>query len=118
MNEQCEIMRDLIKEQVGKSNAIKSKTLEVLFSTKGASVRRMINILRRHGYPICSSKSGYWWAASVEEIEKTKEHLQGRMFGLKGAIKGLESYIAQQREQEIRQMVKDRQMELTDYGII
>jgi hypothetical protein len=118
MSETCEILLELLQDQVGKENAVKSKQLEILFSMKGATIRGLINTLRRHGNPICSGREGYWFASSIEEVEKTKEHLQGRMFGLKGALKGLEMYVSQQREKELREMVKNRQLELTDYGII
>ena len=54
----------------GEERAIHSKELEALFSLTGRSLRRLVSKLRKEEIPICSSKDGYFYARTQEEIRK------------------------------------------------
>jgi hypothetical protein len=41
-------------------------------------IRAAIRELRRRGEPVCSGKAGYWWAESVEELERSCRRLDDR----------------------------------------
>ena len=53
----------LKKYHTGKEKAVPSTELEQLFSVNGRNLRRKINRLRQDGVPICSDRSGYYFAA-------------------------------------------------------
>ena len=59
----------------GETNAATSRELECIFSIKGIEVRQMVNRLRRKGIPIASSGSGYFYAATEQEVRATIAHL-------------------------------------------
>ncbi len=74
---------------LGAPNAATSRELEVAFSIKGIEVRQLVNGLRRAGIPIASSGSGYYYAASEQEVRATIAHLTRRISGIAAAISGL-----------------------------
>jgi len=61
---------------------------ECIFSIKGIEVRQMVNRLRRKGIPIASSGSGYFYAATEQEVRATIAHLTRRISGIAAAILG------------------------------
>ena len=61
----------LKKYHTGKEKAVPSTELEQLFSLNGRNLRRKINRLRQDGVPICSDRSGYYFAANQEEVNAT-----------------------------------------------
>lgn len=65
----------------------------------GAGLRRIINILRSAGYPVCSDVNGYWYATDKMELSKTIEALEGRAIKIfeatAGMKKTLEKWIAE-----------------------
>ena len=67
----------------GESNAATSRELECVFSIKGIEVRQMVNRLRRKGIPIASSGSGYFYAATEQEVRATIAHLTRRISGIR-----------------------------------
>ena len=73
----------------GESNAATSRELECIFSIKGIEVRQMVNRLRRKGIPIASSGSGYFYAATEQEVRATIAHL------IAAAIAGLNQSLEQ-----------------------
>ena len=79
----------------GESNAATSRELECIFSIKGIEVRQMVNRLRRKGIPISSSGSGYFYAATEQEVRATIAHLTRRISGLAAAISGLNRSLEQ-----------------------
>lgn len=70
----------------GESNAATSRELECVFSIKGIEVRQMVNRLRRKGVPIASSGSGYFYAATEQEVRATIAHLTRRISGLNRSL--------------------------------
>ena len=63
----------------GASNAATSRELELTFGIKGIQVRHMVNALRRDGVPIASNGSGYFYAATDQEVRATIAHLTHRI---------------------------------------
>lgn len=61
-----------------KHNPIVSAELERRFELSGASIRDAIRELRRKGFPIASSNSGYFYADNYLELEPTITDLEGR----------------------------------------
>ena len=67
-----------------------SRELELTFGIKGIQVRHMVNALRRDGVPIASNGSGYFYAATDQEVRATIAHLTRRISGIAAAIRGLD----------------------------
>lgn len=59
-------------------NPVYSLKLEELFNLSGSNVRDIVRELRREGFPIANSKSGYYYAESFEQIKGTVNDLEGR----------------------------------------
>lgn len=74
----------------GALNAATSRELELTFGIKGIQVRHMVNALRRDGVPIASNGSGYFYAATDQEVRATIAHLTRRISGIAAAIRGLD----------------------------
>jgi hypothetical protein len=77
------VMRNL-KSHVGEAEAISSESLALWLKTAGFAnvpdlqrkVRDIIHDLRQEGTPICSrAGKGYFWPASLEEVEATHQYL-------------------------------------------
>lgn len=75
---------------MGVLNAATSRELELTFGIKGIQVRHMVNALRRDGVPIASNGSGYFYAATDQEVRATIAHLTKRISGIAAAIRGLD----------------------------
>ena len=75
---------------MGTLNAATSRELELTFGIKGIQVRHMVNALRRDGVPIASNGSGYFYAATDQEVRATIAHLTRRISGIAAAIRGLD----------------------------
>ena len=73
----------------GASNAATSRELECAFGIKGKELRDAVNALRREGVPIASNGSGYFYAATEQEVRATIAHLTHRIGGIAAAIRGL-----------------------------
>ena len=71
---------------MGALNAATSRELELTFGIKGIQV----NALRRDGVPIASNGSGYFYAATDQEVRATIAHLTRRISGIAAAIRGLD----------------------------
>jgi len=54
-----------------------------------ANVRSIIHALRVKGYPICSSRKGYWYAQSTLELSKYISQLQGRISKIQKVVDSL-----------------------------
>ena len=67
---------------MGALNAATSRELELTFGIKGIQVRHMVNALRRDGVPIASNGSGYFYAATDQEVWATIAHLTRRISGM------------------------------------
>ena len=75
--------------------AATSRELERTFSIKGTELRQLVNQLRRAGIPIASNSSGYFYAATEQEVRATIGHLTRRISGIAAAIHGLNSSLEQ-----------------------
>jgi hypothetical protein len=63
----------------------------------GIRLRKIVNWLRRSGYPVCSdTHNGYYWASSandiIECIKSNKERADGILAANEGLKKGLQKY--------------------------
>ena len=74
----------------GAANAATSRELERAFGAKGKELRDAVNALRRKGIPIASNGSGYFYAATEQEVRATIAHLTRRISGIAAAIRGLD----------------------------
>ena len=68
---------DLIKKH-REDNPIYSGKLEEIFEVNGSNVRDIVRELRRDGFPIANSKSGYYYATCFKQIEDTINDLEAR----------------------------------------
>lgn len=73
----------------GKENAVKSPELEIIFHMKGTEIRKTVNNSRRRGFPICSGRTGYYYATTAEDLQKTVANLDGRIRKIEAAKEGL-----------------------------
>ena len=53
--------------------------------------------LRRDGVPIASNGSGYFYAATDQEVRATIAHLTRRISGIAAAIRGLDRTLERER---------------------
>jgi len=79
----------LRRYHLGEQNAVTSRELESAFGVQGIELRNLINTLRRSGVPIASSGSGYFYAATEQEVRATIAHMTHRISGIAAAIHGL-----------------------------
>ena len=79
----------LRRYHLGEGCAITSKKLEAAFSVRSKELRDAVNRLRRKGFPIASSSSGYFYAAAEQEVRTTITHMTHRISGIASAIRGL-----------------------------
>ena len=72
----------------GASNAATSWELVCAFGVKGKELRDAGNALRREGVPIASNGSGYFCAATEQEVRATNAHKTHRISGIAAALRG------------------------------
>ena len=68
------IAKHLKEYHCGELRVVPSRELEAAFQIRGPDLRRTINCLRWDGIPICSSDSGYYYADTEEELQRTIRH--------------------------------------------
>lgn len=85
----------LERYHLGALCAATSRELERTFSIKGTELRQLVNQLRRAGIPIASNGSGYFYAATEQEVRATIGHLTRRISGIAAAIHGLNRSLEQ-----------------------
>lgn len=73
----------------GEQAAVTSRALEEIFHIRGPDLRRRINRLRGEGVPICSFDSGYYYAGTEEELQRTVRQLRSRIKKIAHAERGL-----------------------------
>ena len=73
----------------GEQAAVTSRTLEALFHIRGPDLRRAVNRLRGEGVPICSFDSGYYYAETEDELQRTVRQLRSRIRKIARAERGL-----------------------------
>lgn len=79
----------LKRYHLGVPRAATSRELERTFAVTGKELRQLVNRLRREGVPIASDGSGYYYAATEQEVRATIAHLTRRISGIAAAIHGL-----------------------------
>lgn len=79
----------------GAQSVISSRELEATFHIRGPDLRRLINSLRGDGIPICSSDSGYYYAGTEEELQRTIRQLRSRIKKIAHAERGLTKALEQ-----------------------
>lgn len=79
----------------GEQAAVTSRELEGIFRIRGPDLRRRINLLRGNGIPICSCDSGYYYAATEEELLHTIRQLRSRIKKIAYAERGLTKALSQ-----------------------
>jgi biotin operon repressor len=69
----------VLSRHIGKGNGIGVKQLALQLDTKERHVRTLVSELRDEGHAICGTpKSGYYIAATPEELEETCTFLHNR----------------------------------------
>lgn len=96
---------------LGEAGAVTSRELEAAFSVRGKEVRDAVNRLRRKGVPIASSSSGYFYAATEQEVRHTIAHMTNRISGIAAAIRGLNRSLDKFDTAQLRISEQDEQRE-------
>lgn len=68
---------------------IRERSLASGYKLAGSDICAMVNYLRRNGYPIASTKYGYFWANSIGELETTIKHMAERIASMQDAVEGM-----------------------------
>ena len=93
--EDKQLAEHLRRYHLGEDSAATSRELEAAFSVRGKELRDAVNRLRRRGVPIASSSSGYFYAATEQEVRATIAHMTNRISGIAAAIRGLNKSLEQ-----------------------
>lgn len=89
------IAEHLKEYHCGEQSVVSSRELEATFQIRGPDLRRIINRLRGDGVPICSSDSGYYYASTEEELQRTIRQLRSRIKKIAHAERGLTKALEQ-----------------------
>ena len=89
MSKRQEIHDYLKSNHTGRDRAIYSRELQHLFGLDGRNIRRTISKLRQDGVPICSGDTGYYYAASQDEVNETVKRLNQLVTKVSNARTGL-----------------------------
>lgn len=81
--------------QMEETGAALARRLEI----SGNELRREVNLLRRRGCPVGSSRTGYFCAVTAGEVYSTIRQLRQMAAGLEAAIQGLERCLEDYRPQ-------------------
>lgn len=84
----CEYLR---RFHTGRERAIFSRELQQMFDIDGRNLRRKINELRQEGVPICSDETGYYYASSQSELDRTIGRLSEMLSRISNSREGLRS---------------------------
>ena len=82
-------MEQLLRLLMEERKPIKSKEIKKLIGLSDVVVRKYVNALRVMGYPVCSSRNGYYISYTKKEVLKTIHNLENRVMGMNTAINGL-----------------------------
>ncbi len=80
----------LMKNHMGREKAVSSRMLEAAFQLSGREIRKCINSLRCNGFLICSDTTGYYYAATQQEINNTVKRLNSLSSKIADAKNGLQ----------------------------
>ena len=87
-NDLLEYLQDHHTEEI---NAVGARELSILFNATQRGIRALVTDLRKEGYPVCSSNSGYWYSEDPEDIEKTVARMEAQMDKMEQAVAGLKA---------------------------
>lgn len=69
---------------------VSSCKLSKMFGVSDVQIRKIINIARGNGCPICTNPNGYYYSESCTDIQKTIDSLNHRIQGIQNAVNGLQ----------------------------
>ncbi len=84
------LLRYLKEAHTGRTRQITGAELGKRLSLSDTELRKRVNRLRQKGVPVCSDRSGYFYAANAAEIYATIRQLERMVGGLMAAMEGLE----------------------------
>lgn len=84
----------LKKHHNGADKAASSGVLEAAFAVTGREIRTAVNALRTGGEPICSDETGYYYAATEQELRHSILQLESRIGQIERAKRGLEKALS------------------------
>ena len=87
-NDLLEYLQDHHTEEI---NAVGARELSTLFNITQRGLRSLVTELRKEGYPVCSSNSGYWYSEDEEDIRKTVDRMEAQMEKMEQAVAGLKA---------------------------
>ena len=73
------------------SKAVSARELSTLFNVTQRGIRLLVTELRKEGYPVCSSNSGYWYSEDPEDINKTVSRMEAQIEKMAQAVAGLKT---------------------------
>lgn len=79
----------IAEHSAGSGKPVCGSKIASAFGVSGVEVRRLINVARCNGDPICSNGNGYYIAHDQNELLSTIESLDGRIAGMTNARDGL-----------------------------
>lgn len=68
---------------------ISAKKLSQKFCVSDHLIRKVINLARSEGQPICSSNRGYYYSTNKEDVKRTINSLENRIVAMNKAVAGL-----------------------------
>lgn len=83
------LLKHIKRYHAGTINAVSSKELEAAFFVSGKKIRDAVNALRQDGEPICSDRSGYFYAITEQEVNHSIRQLGNRISNISKAQRGL-----------------------------
>lgn len=84
----------IMKHSNGKKHPVCGSQIAKAYEISGWEVRRLINVARCKGDPICSCSSGYYIASDRQEIQKTIDSLDSRIAAMSNARNGLQKSLS------------------------
>jgi biotin operon repressor len=78
---------------VGIENAIRQRDITDRTGFNSRTIRVLVNMLRKDGYPICSGNNGYWIAKDEREISMTIARMKHEAEEIYGVIDYLKEFL-------------------------
>lgn len=91
MEKSTDLIEYLQENHTEENKAVGARELSILFNTTQRGIRALVTELRKEGYPVCSSNSGYWYSEDPEDIEKTVARMEAQMDKMEQAVAGLKA---------------------------
>ena len=84
----------IMEHSNGKKHPVCGSQIAKAYEVSGLEVRRLINVARCKGDPICSCSSGYYIASDRQEIQNTIDSLDSRIAAMSNARNGLQKSLS------------------------